>query len=492
MQLEASRRLRAADMLPARYRELLPTGGLKRKAALLQEAIRANQALLDAIADEQEEVGFGVQYRKGPPADAAGPRLRPVRDAAVTDSAPLPDSPAGASDFGGAELSHVHGAGCDSHAHGHSHGSVVPAPLPAYVPRRSAANFSKAKSTLHQLVRDWSSEGAAERDACYGAVMRELAAVLPVTPANANRLRVLVPGCGRECPAGGYRRAGSAATPLPSPRPRSRAPRLRPRPRGLRRAGQRVLVPNALRVAPRPQRDGGGGAARCPPVDPRPEQPPAAGGHAAGRACPRRRTERPPGPQPRGGHVDGARGAPECLACLSLARTPPPPPAQTAGEFAECYGTPDQRGAWDAVVSVFFVDTAPVIFEYFDVVWHALRPGGFWVNLGPLLYHWQGGSADAGDADDDDLRYGQSLELSYQEVRFALLARGFELVRESAGAKTTYAANRRSLLNNTYTPLMWVVRKPAGPGGALSVPAAAGPGRDAKRGGHGGASGGKR
>lgn len=101
----------------------------------------------------------------------------------------------------------------------------------------------------------------------------------------------------------------------------------------------------------------------------------------------------------------------------------------------------------------------------FDVVWHALRPGGYWINLGPLLYHWQGGGgaaddAGADDGDGADSRYLQSLELSYQEVRFALLARGFELVREAAGAKTTYAANRLSLLANVYSPLLWVVRKP--------------------------------
>ncbi len=43
---------------------------------------------------------------------------------------------------------------------------------------------SKVRSTLHQLVRDWSEEGAKERDGNYGRIRRELARVLPVTASN--------------------------------------------------------------------------------------------------------------------------------------------------------------------------------------------------------------------------------------------------------------------------------------------------------------------
>ncbi len=45
---------------------------------------------------------------------------------------------------------------------------------------------SKVRSTLHQLVRDWSEEGAKERDETYGRIRRELARVLPVTASNIN------------------------------------------------------------------------------------------------------------------------------------------------------------------------------------------------------------------------------------------------------------------------------------------------------------------
>ncbi len=46
---------------------------------------------------------------------------------------------------------------------------------------------SKVRTTFHQLVRDWSEEGAEERDESYGRIRRELARVLPVTSSNINK-----------------------------------------------------------------------------------------------------------------------------------------------------------------------------------------------------------------------------------------------------------------------------------------------------------------
>ena len=57
-------------------------------------------------------------------------------------------------------------------------------------------HMSKILSTLHQLVRDWSTEGAPERDRCYGHLLRELEEQMPVTDATRNKQRVLVPGAG--------------------------------------------------------------------------------------------------------------------------------------------------------------------------------------------------------------------------------------------------------------------------------------------------------
>ena len=64
-----------------------------------------------------------------------------------------------------------------------------------------------------------------------------------------------------------------------------------------------------------------------------------------------------------------------------------------AGEFLDSYG--DQENAWDCVLTSFFVDTAPVVFEYVETIYRILKPGGYWINLGPLLYHWQVGERRA-------------------------------------------------------------------------------------------------
>lgn len=51
-------------------------------------------------------------------------------------------------------------------------------------PTTAPRYFSKAKSSLHQLVREWASEGAAERASCYGVLLAQLQRFLPVTDAN--------------------------------------------------------------------------------------------------------------------------------------------------------------------------------------------------------------------------------------------------------------------------------------------------------------------
>lgn len=54
------------------------------------------------------------------------------------------------------------------------------------------------------------------------------------------------------------------------------------------------------------------------------------------------------------------------------------------GDFLELFTSLDQ---YDAVVTLFFIDTAANLLAYLDTIWAALRPGGVWVNEGPLLYY---------------------------------------------------------------------------------------------------------
>ena len=59
--------------------------------------------------------------------------------------------------------------------------------------------------------------------------------------------------------------------------------------------------------------------------------------------------------------------------------------AMAAGEFVEVFsGDETYAGAFDAVVTCFFIDTAHNVLEYLETVWKILTPRGIWVNLGPL------------------------------------------------------------------------------------------------------------
>lgn len=58
-------------------------------------------------------------------------------------------------------------------------------------------DLEKAQSTIKQLYRDWSAEGAAERDACYAPIFQALVMNPPPNlPLTAHHYNVLVPGAG--------------------------------------------------------------------------------------------------------------------------------------------------------------------------------------------------------------------------------------------------------------------------------------------------------
>lgn len=60
--------------------------------------------------------------------------------------------------------------------------------------------------------------------------------------------------------------------------------------------------------------------------------------------------------------------------------------SMVAGEFIEVYSK--QPGMWNCIVTCFFMDTANNIIQYIETIFNALQPGGAWINFGPLLYHY--------------------------------------------------------------------------------------------------------
>jgi len=177
--------------------------------------------------------------------------------------------------------------------------------------------------------------------------------------------------------------------------------------------------------------------------------------------------------------------------------------SMTASDFLLLYGDAAHAVCYDAVVTVFFVDTAPNLLRYVETIWNCLVPGGVWVNVGPLLWHWEegggpgggsgvkGGREGEGDGDgwdgegegDEDVdgsgdgnvgkgrpksgRKAQqgiaepgSVELTDEEVRAVVERMGFRVEKhEVREAEAGYIQDPESMLLNLYRLSHWVARK---------------------------------
>ncbi|KAA0195284.1 Carnosine N-methyltransferase [Fasciolopsis buskii] len=121
------------------------------------------------------------------------------------------------------------------------------------------------------------------------------------------------------------------------------------------------------------------------------------------------------------------------------------PFCMAAGDFVEVYKEPN---SWDCITTVFFIDTAHNILQYLESIWLILKPGGYWINFGPLLYHFS------------DIPGEDSLELSYDELRLAIDRMGFETLKEKTGIRCGYTQNSASMLSYEYSCVYGLFRKP--------------------------------
>ncbi|ETI27326.1 hypothetical protein G647_09516 [Cladophialophora carrionii CBS 160.54] len=167
----------------------------------------------------------------------------------------------------------------------------------------------------------------------------------------------------------------------------------------------------------------------------------------------------------------------------------------TAGDFVLSYSTPESKDTFDGVVTVFFIDTAPNLVRYIETVRNCLRTGGIWVNVGPLLWHFDDRAPGAHSHDDeddhdhdDDYREARtnkgapdqpssqhrrdsdfedkgiaepgSFELTDEEVLLLVSRMGFEMIKhELLPAHSGYIQDPHSLLQNRYRCSHWVARK---------------------------------
>lgn len=119
--------------------------------------------------------------------------------------------------------------------------------------------------------------------------------------------------------------------------------------------------------------------------------------------------------------------------------------SMAAGDFLEVYIEPN---SWDCVVTCYFLDTAHNIIDYIERVHHILKPGGYFINLGPLLYHFS------------DSKTEVSIELTYEELKTIMLDKfKFKVVKEEMNVKSTYIKNIRSMFSTVYDCVFFVLQK---------------------------------
>ncbi|KAJ9094688.1 hypothetical protein QFC21_005845 [Naganishia friedmannii] len=135
-----------------------------------------------------------------------------------------------------------------------------------------------------------------------------------------------------------------------------------------------------------------------------------------------------------------------------------------AGDWCEVYGgqtesgawppgdqvASDQQGQWGAVVTCFFIDTARNIINYLRIIKGLLKDDGVWINVGPLLWHFENIV--------DKERGEGSIELSLDEVKHLARDMGFELSNETM-SKTTYTGDPDGMLKSEYTVAFWTATK---------------------------------
>lgn len=131
--------------------------------------------------------------------------------------------------------------------------------------------------------------------------------------------------------------------------------------------------------------------------------------------------------------------------------------SMVAGDFIECYSSPDDAGTFSVVITIFFVDTAPNVLQYIETIHHVLEPNGLWINLGPLAWHFEP------DIDSATSRVGGSIELTLSELVSVIQKSGFVFEKgqglEQRTISMPYMANNKAMLTYLYDAEFWVVRK---------------------------------
>lgn len=310
----------------------------------------------------------------------------------------------------------------------------------------TSGDLDKARSTLRQFYRDWSAEGASERAACLGPVIDDLQ-LERTSRADAQPMNVLVPGAGLgrlvfELCKDGFDVEGNEISYhqlLASSYILNHCPE----------AHHHTIYPWVHSFSNHRSRANQLHEVKIPDVHP-------------GYALEARNQEGP-------------------------AAVVPGQMSMSASDFLCLYGDDDHKEVFDAVATVFFLDTAPNPIRYIETIRHCLRPGGIWTNLGPLLWHFEnnppGSHSHGHDGDKEDVSQGRlwfckvrsittvlthevpgigdpgGVELTDDEVAALVERFGFKIEKREGGIEAGYIQDPTSMVQNIYRVSHWVARK---------------------------------
>lgn len=302
------------------------------------------------------------------------------------------------------------------------------------------SDMDKARTTIRQLYRDWSSEGAIERECSYGPVLSDLLRLFPIP--DKGSLKVLLPGSGlgrllfEVCRLGfdvegneiSYHQLMASNWILNQPS-----------------ADEHMnLYPFALTFS---NHIAGEHQLKCvevPDVHPASEL-----------------------------NIASARMETHAYARMNIA----------AADFVVLYSDKEHGKSFDAVVTVFFLDTAPNVLRYIEAVRNCLKDGGYWINLGPLLWHFEETRAPAetehrvgrdAPVDTDIQDHEQmphkmqkqegigepgGIELTNKEVLLLIERMGFHIETSEFREGCGYIQDPESMMQNVYRVAHWVARK---------------------------------
>ncbi|XP_003724080.3 carnosine N-methyltransferase [Strongylocentrotus purpuratus] len=256
-------------------------------------------------------------------------------------------------------------------------------------------DMEKVVTTLKQFFRDWSSGGKEERDACYKPIIEEIKQLYPNHKCNADGVDVLVPGAGLgrlafEIASNGYRCQGNEFSLF-------------------------MLIASHFVLNKSTETDM---FTLYPWI------------HA----------------------FSNNKSSANQISPIHFPDINPmllSPDAQfsmVAGDFLEVY---TDEASWDCVATSYFIDTANNILAYIEKIYHILKPGGHWINLGPLLYHFE------------NMPNQDSIEISYDVLRRVILDMGFKMLKENTSVRSTYIQDPASMMRYSYECAFFVCQKPS-------------------------------